>query len=330
MDRRSRGLLAAVLAVWGLLMFACRGELGEMWREFRDSGALGELLLTLELGPRMASDADVPPEDGETLPAAPAETGEIPEVLPADPAGTEIRNFTSRDVDLSELQAETLTQRLPRSGPQVLIIHTHSTEAYTPVPGEEYEPSDPWRTTDPARSVIRVGDVLAAALEAQGLSVVHDRGVYDYPSYNGAYDRSQAAIEAWLSLFPEIAVVLDVHRDAVGADKLYKTLVRDIPESAAQVMLVVGTGENGLPHPRWRENLKLALALQTAAEDGCPTLTRPVRLGRERYNQHLTAGSLILEVGTNGNTLSEAERGAELFAAAAGPVLLSLVEADKE
>ncbi len=324
MDRRSRGLLAAALAAWTLLLFACRGELGALWREYRDSGALGELLLMLELGPRPGVGAETPAEGEEPAPTASPKTGEVPEVLPEEPAGTQIRNFTAQDVDLTALRAEGLTQRLPTNGPQVLIIHTHSTEAYTPVPGEEYEPSDPWRTTDPARSVIRVGDVLASALEAQGLSVVHDRGMYDYPSYDGAYDRSQGAVEAWLTLFPEIAVVIDVHRDAVGSDRLYKTLARDAPESAAQVMLVVGTGENGLPHPRWRENLKLALALQDAAEALCPTLTRPLRLCRERYNQHLTAGSLILEVGTNGNTLSEAERAAELFAAAAGPVLLSL------
>lgn len=91
-------------------------------------------------------------------------------------------------------------------------------------------------------------------------------------------------------------------------------------------MLVMGTGENGLEHPYWRENLKLALAMQKAMDDKYPTLTRPINLAQERYNQHLTQGSLILEVGSSGNTLSEALCAVELFADAVAPLLLSLVE----
>jgi stage II sporulation protein P len=51
-----------------------------------------------------------------------------------------------------------------------------------------------------------------------------------------------------------------------------------------------------------------------------------VALKKERYNQHLTTGSLILEVGSSGNTLQEALAAARLFASAAGPALLELVQ----
>ena len=269
--------------------------------------------------PSPAAAASPPPTQ---TPAPRPSDSPVPEALPE----IKLKNDTDLPVDVPALSAEPLTQKLAPEGVQVLILHTHGTEAYAPEPGREYAATDPYRTTDPEYSVIRVGEVLAAALQRQGLQVAHDTGLYDYPRYAGAYDRSEAAIRTWLERCPTIAVVIDLHRDALGSGKTpYKTL-SSLSGGAAQVMLVAGTGENGLAHPRWRENLKLALALQRSMDQRCPTLTRPLELVRERYNQHLTTGSLILEVGTNGNTLTEAERAAELFALAAGPVFLSLVD----
>ena len=213
-------------------------------------------------------------------------------------------------------------QKLGAEGPQILIIHTHGTEAYLPAAGEEYTPSDPFRTTDPGRSVIRVGDVLCSVLEEYGLRVLHDRTLYDYPSYAGSYERAAASIEAYLAEYPDIALVLDVHRDAIGDEStVYKTCAAG--SGMAQVMLVCGTDEY-LEHPLWRENLKLALAMQAAAVSANGALMRPIHLAPERYNQQYTTGSLIIEVGTNGNTLSEALAAAELFGRAAGEMLASL------
>ena len=250
-----------------------------------------------------------------------------PEIVPfTDDTGMEIRNKTDLEADIAALMAEPLTQRLSAEGPQILIIHTHGTEAYLPAAGEEYTPSDPYRTTDPERSVIRVGDALCSALEEYGLRVLHDRTLYDYPSYAGSYERAAASIEAYLAEYPDIALVLDVHRDAIGdASTVYKTCAA--ANGTAQVMLVCGTDEY-LEHPLWRENLKLALAIQAAATSANGALMRPIHLAPERYNQQYTTGSLIIEVGTNGNTLSEALAAAELFGRAAGEMLASLAAAD--
>lgn len=250
-----------------------------------------------------------------------------PEIVPfTDDTGMEIRNKTDLEADIAALMAEPLTQRLSAEGPQILIIHTHGTEAYLPAAGEEYTPSDPYRTTDPERSVIRVGDALCSALEEYGLRVLHDRTLYDYPSYAGSYERAAASIEAYLAEYPDIALVLDVHRDAIGdASTVYKTCAA--ANGTAQVMLVCGTDEY-LEHPLWRENLKLALAIQAAAMSANGALMRPIHLAPERYNQQYTTGSLIIEVGTNGNTLSEALAAAELFGRAAGEMLASLAAAD--
>lgn len=87
----------------------------------------------------------------------------------------------------------------------------------------------------------------------------------------------------------------------------------------SQVMLLVGTNASGLYHPYWEENLRLAVYLQDAVNAAHPTLMRPITLVNERYNQHLTRGSLIIEVGSSGNTLQEAIRAVRLFGESAGP-----------
>ena len=254
--------------------------------------------------------------------------GTLPDILPTTIAGgPTIRNDTSFTPDLAQLLSQGMELTLPAEGVQILIVHTHGSEAYTPDGQDQYEASDSFRTQDTNYSVIRVGDELAKALESYGLTVTHDREIYDYPSYTGSYNRSGAAVEAHLAEHPETAIVIDLHRDALGTeDVIYKTVAALDGETSSQLMLVVGTGENGLEHPYWEENLKLALTMQAAVNAKYPTLARPILLAQERYNQHLTTGSLILEVGSNGNTLQEALTAVRLFADAVGPVLSDMVE----
>lgn len=238
-----------------------------------------------------------------------------------------IRNDTSIEIDLEALAAEGIDLSLSPDGPQILIIHTHGSEAYTQSPDDIYIESDPYRTEDCEKNVIKVGDVLTEKLEEKGLWVIHDKGIYDYPSYTGSYSRSGASVEAYLAEYPTIEVVIDLHRDALGSgDTVYKTRAETSEGNCAQVMLLVGTGENGLYHPLWEQNLKLALYLQSAMDEAYPTLARPLSLKSERYNQHLSPGSLIIEVGSTGNTLAEAIGAIELFADAAGDALVKLVE----
>ena len=217
--------------------------------------------------------------------------------------------------------------RLPNGEPQILIVHTHSSEAYTPAGLDRYEASDTNRTEDKEYNIVRVGDELTALLQQAGLNVIHDREIYDYPSYTGSYERSGAAVQSYLEQYPSIAIVIDMHRDALGANGVvYKTMAEESGVCASQVMLLVGTDDSGLYHPNWRSNLSLALYLQNAVSAVHPTLMRPVALVQQRYNQHLTGGSLILEVGSSGNTLQEALAAIRLFADAAAPALLALVE----
>ena len=243
--------------------------------------------------------------------------------------GLYLYNRTQLPVDLAAAAAAPVNITLPEEGPQVLIVHTHGTEAYTPDGTDQYEPSDNnTRTLDEGYNVVRVGDEIERVFTELGLSVVHDRSLYDYPKYNGAYDRSGAGIAAYLAQYPTIRIVLDIHRDAlVGEDgTVYKAVTTIDGVKTAQVMLVLGSSEGG-EHPNWTENLALAVRIQQSLDRLYPTLARPMALRAPRYNQHMTNGSLLVEVGCHGNTLQEALAGARLFARAAGQVLLELKQA---
>lgn len=238
--------------------------------------------------------------------------------------GVYIENRPGLALDVAALESMQISLSLPAEGPQVLIMHSHGTEAYTPDGGDVYTASDTSRTTNPNFNIIRVGDEIEKVLTDMGLSVIHDKTLYDYPNYSGSYDRSLAAVQQYLASYPTIKVVMDVHRDAlIGNDgTIFKPITTIDGVPAAQVMLVMGSEAGGLSHPNWQENLSLACKVQNEINVLWPTLARPIGLRENRYNQQCTTGSLLVEVGSHGNTLQEALAGARMFARAAGAVLL--------
>lgn len=213
------------------------------------------------------------------------------------------------------------------AGPQILILHTHTTEAYTKGKKDTYKETDTARTTDNDYNMVRVGEEMKNVFEEMGLSVVHDKTKYDYPSYTGSYSRALTGIQKMLKKYPTIQVVLDVHRDAIiGSDGTSYAKKTEIDgEEVAQVMLVVGTNDMGLTHPKWKDHLTLAVQIQKNMLAIDSELPRPIDLRRQRFNEHATPGSLLVEVGTSGNTLKQALAGARLFAQAAGTLYLDCV-----
>ena len=235
-----------------------------------------------------------------------------------------ITNTSDNTFDASLFDG-TFAARLPEEdGPQILIVHTHGSEAYTMPPGEEYEASGECRTTDCNYNTVRVGDELAATLEEAGFSVLHDTTLHDYPQYSGAYDRSLASINSYLEQYPTISFVLDIHRDAIsdGEGNMYKVVSNVAGLNAAQMTFVIGTDGGGLEHPNWRENLKLAAAVQQNLLDDYPSLMRPITVRNSRYNQHVTTGSLLVEMGAAGNSLDEALLSARLLGQALAETIL--------
>lgn len=251
-----------------------------------------------------------------------------PSIIPTTiSGGMSIKNTSGYDIDIDSVLGAGCPIRLEAGTEQILIIHTHSSEAYSPAGLDKYDDLGTNRTLDQNLNVIRIGTELEQILESYGLNVLHDTQVFDYPSYTGSYNRSCEATEKYLADYPSIKIVIDLHRDALCSDVVtYKTTATEQGVCASQIMLFVGSDASGLEHPNWRQNLSLAIYLQNAVYSSYPSLMRPITLTKYRYNQHLTPGSMILEVGSNGNTLQEALAAIRLFGKAAGPALAELVE----
>lgn len=239
--------------------------------------------------------------------------------------GVYVYNRTERALEASLLQEGTVDVPLGE-GPQILIVHTHGSEAYSMTDGDVYEESDPYRTTDCTHNVVRVGEEMATVFRAHGFQVIHDTTLCDYPSYNGAYERSKAVVEQWLEKYPTIKVVMDVHRDALvgSGGEIYKMVSTEAGQKVAQVMMVLGTDAGGASHPRWKDNMAFALKLQRNLVKGYASLARPTVLRKSTYNQQLSPGYILVEVGGHGNTLSEAVAGARLWADNVARTLLEM------
>ena len=294
------------------------------------SSLLGGILPQEELtAPQQPSAQPTPeptPQPVESHPPTPAATedpdGIIPKTMVAGTSakyvtsGTvSIYNHTDYSLDIDELLSSAPTITADAPGPQVLIFHSHATEAYTPAGTDVYEESDSYRTLNTEQNMVRVGEEMVKIFEAAGIEVIHDTTLYDYPSYNEAYNRSSQGVAHWLEEYPSIQLVLDVHRDALAASDgtIYKTVAGTV-ENCAQVMMVMGSDAMGQEHPNWRVNLSLAVRIQKALTEKWSTLARPVVLRTSRFNQHQSPGEILLEVGTHGNTLQEAITAARLFA----------------
>lgn len=262
-------------------------------------------------------------EKDETPPqTTTAPDGIIPSTLKASDSpvyvtqgNVSIRNYTDYSLDINAL-LEAAPQLTPaEDGPDILIYHSHATEAYTMDGTDMYEESDSYRTLNTDQNMVRIGTEMTKILESAGLEVIHDTTLYDYPDYNDAYNRSSQAVKETLDKYPSIRLVIDVHRDALAGNDgtIYKTVAGTV-ENCAQIMMVMGTDSLGQTHPNWRVNLSLATSIQKALADKWSTLARPIALRTSRFNQHYSTGCLLVEIGSHGNTLQEAITAGRLYA----------------
>ena len=218
--------------------------------------------------------------------------------------------------DLKSLLEKPLDWDLRGQEPKVLILHTHATESYTRK-GENYVESSAYRTLDEDYNMVSIGARVAQILQDSGIPVLHDRTLHDYPSYNGSYSHARKSIQQLLKEYPQICLVLDLHRDASGdLNNQFRPVVSSPAGPVAQIMLVMGTNASGQKHPNWQENLSLGLKLQSQLERQLPGITRDTSLRSQRFNQDLTTGSLLIEMGAAGNSHDEALRAAEELARA--------------
>ena len=243
-------------------------------------------------------------------------------------AGSIKNNTRQSAADIAAEAAQPLPFAIEKdsAAPQVLIMHTHATEDYRLSAGLWFTPGDGARSTDRSINMCAVGRVMADTLNAAGICTLHDETLNDYPSYTGSYANSRAVVQQYLAQYPSIKVVLDVHRDAIERENGTRCApVCTIDgRQAAQVMIICGC-DNGtsVQLPAWRQNLRFAAAWERSMEAKDPGFTRPVRFSYRFYNQDLTTGSLLIEIGGHGNNLNEALYAGYLAAQGLADALLS-------
>lgn len=222
------------------------------------------------------------------------------------PAQTVPMDEIDTPTPIEDVDIELFSRGLDLRGqdPKILIYHTHSTEAYTATASSPYVQTGSFRTADPSKSVLAVGEALAQRLRIQyGFSVIHDTTDHEPPSLKTAYERSEKTMRRYLEKYPSLILFIDIHRDASSDEKDY-VMVDETP--TARLMCVVGQGIKYADKPDFDRNFALAASLTENLRHIEKRLARDVRVKTGRYNQHIGQLSLLIEVGHNANTLEQA------------------------
>lgn len=213
-------------------------------------------------------------------------------------------------LDAASFLSEDLSIVKNQAVPQILIYHTHSQEEFADsVEG------------DAGTTIVGMGDVLADALEAKGYQVIHDTGVYDLVDgvldRSAAYDYARTAVEELLAQYPTIQVVIDLHRDGVEGQK-FVTEIDGKPCSKVMFFNGISRNQQGeisyLPNPYIKQNLSFSFQMEFAARQQYPGFTRNIYLKAERFNLHLRPRSVLIEAGTQLNTVEEERNAMEILA----------------
>jgi stage II sporulation protein P len=306
-------ILIAAFAVSAVLMRG-NGEdffrgLGSFWKN--DDGQTDD--------PNATQDSTVDQEKQPSLEAPTQPSDPIPEgairIVSKDLSSlalgsSYIHNETPYSFTVADLLTRPLLKLKVSDAPQVLILHTHTSESYLPRLQDYINgaPGDSTYSKDASQNVLAVGEALCKSLNQKGITAIHCTVMHDEPTLNGSYERSSETVREYLKLYPTIQYVIDLHRDAVLTQngEYVRTVTQLGERSVAQVMAVVGSDCNGTTHSRWQENLALALQLRQTLNQKCPTLCRPASLRKASYNQELAPYFLLLEIGSGANTVEEA------------------------
>lgn len=292
--------------------------------------------------------AETPPavEGSETVPSeTPLETPEEPESSPKEPpietppnvenafpilqmdmsllsyGKYYIYNNTDLTPNIAELSSASVKNLYQNDAPLVLVIHTHATESFMPEGAKYYtDEGELARSHNTSENMIAVGKEFVRVLEENGIPTLHCVILHDKESYRESYSRAAESIEKYLKEYPSIKYVFDLHRDSLmrSTGELISAVASVNGETSAQVMPVVGSG-----YEDWEENMTFALKLRSKLNGEYTNLCRPVCLRASNYNQGLSEISILIEIGTSGNSLSEAKKAASLTAKAVADLIIN-------
>ena len=314
MDVHKRSLQIGLGVILCALVFRLGGGIAQQLAATIGRPEVASTLLFLETG-RVVRAAE--PEPVPTVQAAPEATlppQPEPVVFTSSDIGkVKVNNRTDKAIDVSALLQSELSWDLKQDAPTVLIYHTHGTESYTKT--EDYKESSSYRTRDNGYNMVSIGTAVTEKLTKAGITVIHDTVPHDYPSYDGSYAAARKSIQQYLAEYPSIRLVLDLHRDAMtdSSGKQMQVAVDVGGEKAAQMMLVMGMQTGSVSYPNWKENMALAVKLHALLERHCPGIMRPLCIRPQRFNQDLSSGALLIEMGAAGNTRQQALKSADIL-----------------
>jgi stage II sporulation protein P len=313
-----------------VLRMLCSWLLGNHWELFAQPEVAAYLQKEPEPArsepPAVTTEPATPPTSQITEPVTePSEPVTMPEVpddgytfSTSDATFVEINYTAKRSPDIEALLTQPLAWDLTSNEPSVLIIHSHGTEAFMPDEEHTYEEEGgEYRTTDESCNMMLLGEELTRLLNEAGIQTVHDQAYYDYPDYLASYDNARVGLQKQLDNYPSVKLVIDLHRDSAerldGSQWATEAVING--EKSAQIMLVMGT-DSYYTHPNWEKNLSIAVKLQAIMEKTHDGSTRPLDLRKQRFNQDLSTGAIIAEIGAAGNTYREAMNGVSVLAEA--------------
>lgn len=282
-----------------------------------------------------AADSGLPAPGEAKLEALPFAPEGMKPIVKLDLSGECFINTTSFSLDAAALREAAELSPVTDGGPLVLVLHTHGTEAFYDGSGAYadpegrasgwYDPNDSSpRSEDRTKNVVGIGDEFCRVLEENGVPAVHCDRLHDLPDFNRSYINSYESATEYLEKYPSIKYVIDIHRDSVVRANGEKIATdASLSGDCAQVMLVAGTDESGYSHPDWRINLGCALLWKDTMDRLSPTLSRPIYVRTVRFNQHVSHGAMLLEVGSCGNTFDEAKTAAARAAEALAVLIRS-------
>ena len=185
--------------------------------------------------------------------------------------------------------------------PKVLIVHTHATESYLPSSQSNFHSKDELNT------VRDVGNYLEEALVNNGIGVVHDKTLHDYPSYNASYSRSRETVAKLLEKYPSIECVIDLHRDAVASSSPAK-VISVMGKTCSKYSYVIGTSA-----PTYTKNKTFISNLNGIAKKKYQGFTGAVIERGYQYNQDMASKFLLIEIGFNQNRIEDSRNTAAIL-----------------
>lgn len=251
-------------------------------------------------------------------------------IIPTDVSTDNIlklKNDTSYKVDMEEIaeKAKNIAPAAVTDEPLVLIVHTHGTESFAEEGICYYNDEINYpRSEDVSKNIVAVGKVLCDTLNERKIPTIQCEIMHDKESYINAYDRTAESIKYYLEKYPSIQYVFDVHRDSLIRSDLtkLKPVTLYASRACAQVMMIVGSCEKGAADYDWESNLVLAEAVQQKLFEDAEGVARQMNLRGATYNQQYAKHGILVEIGSCGNTLSEAKTAAKVFGEAVARVIL--------